>query len=210
MRPRAQTLLEFADGSPALMLQHAGEGRFLVCNFSPALTASDLGKYGSFVALTQSIAHYLRPVRQWRNQATVGAALRFAIGAGDSPARLTDLRLVGPDGRACRIEMTGDSRGVQMLLDRSVLPGFHRVTDGTHEAALAAVNIDPRESDLRTIDNELLKEHLQSDRLGLDIHGIEEEGPVIRVRGRPLWPGLLAFAMLAMALELGLLALWKR
>ena len=43
---------------------------------SPTLTrefrldAGDLGKYGSFVALSHSLARYVRPSRDWRSQAS--------------------------------------------------------------------------------------------------------------------------------------------
>ena len=38
-----------------------GSGQFLLANFSPALEASDLAKYGSFVALVQTLAQQLGP-----------------------------------------------------------------------------------------------------------------------------------------------------
>ena len=53
VRPDAQVLLTFSDGSPALGLRNTGLGQCLLANFSPALETSDLAKYGAFVALAQ-------------------------------------------------------------------------------------------------------------------------------------------------------------
>ena len=213
LRPRAITLLKFSDDTPAVSRQRAGAGQFILCNFSPALASSDLGKYGSFVALVHSITHALRPEKDWRSQAIAGQPFRYTVtvtSAGTAAGERAELRLLGPDERACQADMTGDNTYIQVSMDRAALPGFYRLMLGAREVAAAAVNVDPRESDLRTIDAALLREHLRQDGVAVEIRGLEDQGPVLRVRGLPLWPHLLAAAMVVLGLELGLLALWKR
>ncbi|MCY2931065.1 MAG: hypothetical protein NTV86_16575, partial [Planctomycetota bacterium] len=91
-----------------------------------------------------------------------------------------------------------------------LLPGFYKVSAGDRVAARAAVNVDPRESDLRTIDPALVREHMSDDRVSLEIRDSRQEGPVLALRGTPLWHWFLMAAMAAIAAELVLLSVWKK
>jgi hypothetical protein len=97
MKPNAVSILKFADGTPALAAQALGQGKVVLANFSPALACSDIGKYGSFVAMMHSMVHYLRPRRDWRSQSLTGDALRMAIPDSRDPART--YQVLGPDQR---------------------------------------------------------------------------------------------------------------
>ena len=209
LKPSAVSLLTFSDGTPAVAAQHVGSGRMVVCNFSPSLVCSDLGKYGSFVALTHCLTHFVRPRKDWRGQATVGKSFTFAAGAG-TEGNLQKVKVIGPDTRDCQAKLSGDSHNLLVHLDHPTLPGFYKLISDSGPLSTAAVNCDPRESDLRTIDEKLVREHLRNENLGLEVRGLEQEGPILNVRGRPLWPNFLAAAMAVLALEMILLAVWKR
>ena len=77
-----------------------GAGKLVVCNFSPSLSCSDLGKYGGFVALAQSLFHYVRPTREQHGRATAGKAFRYPVDVvevGTHVDRICDCP-VGPAG----------------------------------------------------------------------------------------------------------------
>ncbi|HEX7008945.1 MAG TPA: VWA domain-containing protein, partial [Phycisphaeraceae bacterium] len=72
LRPEAQIHLRFADGTPALASAPIGAGRLILANFSPALTAGDLGKHGVFVALVHQLIAYLQPKQPAQPASIVG------------------------------------------------------------------------------------------------------------------------------------------
>lgn len=209
LRPGAVSLLEYTDGTPALSTQTIGAGKLMVCNFNPSLTCSDMGKYGGFVALMHSIFHSLRPRRAQYGRAVAGEPFSYpmTIDPHTSSARLM---VRGPDGRQCQADITGDAARILVHVNRPKLPGFYEILQDDKAVASAAVNIDPREGDLRRTDPEVLREHLSRDDMVLKIRGRDETGPILRVRGRPLWPWFVLAAMAAICLELVLLCVWKQ
>lgn len=209
LRPGAVSLLDYTDGTPALASQIIGAGKLMVCNFNPSLTCSDMGKYGGFVALMQSIFHSLRPRQAQYGRAVAGEPFSYpmTIDQRTSSARLT---VRGPDGRRCQSDITGDAARLLVHVNRPKLPGFYDILQNDKAVACAAVNIDAREGDLRRTDPTVLTEHLSREDMVLKIRGRDEAGPILRVRGRPLWPWFVLAAMAAVCLELILLCIWKQ
>ena len=70
----------------------------------------------------------------------------------------------------------------------------------------AAVNVDPRESDTRPIPLEQIK--AASGAAVTVVRG--EEDLLLAGKARPLWPQLAAAAAALLALEMILLAMWRR
>jgi len=203
--PLARTLLTFADQStPALAMRYVGSGKLVLANFSPSLACSDLGKHGCFVALVHAIAEYVRPQRT-AAAPLAGEPLRLSVDAAGGEFAAT-----GPDGRPCQIQTTSSSGGSDVTIVRPELPGFYRLTQGGQQLALAAVNIDPRESDLATVDQDLVFKQLKVKDLALDVRDTSAAGPILRVRGWPIWHWFVVAALCAFALELTLLAVWRR
>lgn len=207
-------LLRYSDRTPAMSSLTVGKGKIVLCNFSPALNCSDLGKYGGYVALIQGLFDYLRPVRQQQQEAFAGESLVYAVIAGAS-RRSARLTVLGPDDQPCPCEVTGDNIQTLVQIGQAKLPGFYRILQelpsGEDETlAQIPVNIDPREGDLRPIDRQVLLDQLTGKDFELEIRPQEQAGPVLRVRGLSLWPWLLVAAMVAVGLELILLCLWKQ
>lgn len=209
VKPGSKVLLRFVDGTPALGARPVGAGRLLVANFSPAMTCSDLGKYGSFVALMHSLVNHCRPVTDWRSEATVGEPMHCAA-TTETDVTPEQCLVIGPDGRPCERILLGDRRHLLAQLERPALPGFYRLVHAGTTLALASVNLDVRESDLRTVDEAVVRERLWSDGVALEVHGLGDDGPALSVRGTPLWPATLTLAMAVLGLELILLGVWKR
>jgi hypothetical protein len=214
LTPKAHDVLRYTDGTPAISSRTVGAGKLVLCNFSPALSCGDLGKYGGFVALTHGLFHYLRPQSSLHARAVAGEPLSVPV-ALPPAARGQGLRARGPDQKPLPVQVTaehGESR-VMANLGRPRLPGFYEIfpaRGGGPAVSTLAVNVDPRESDLRRIDSEVLRENLTADGLVLDLRERTGSGPILQVRGEPLWPYFVLMALVAVGLELLLLGLWKQ
>jgi len=208
--PEATVLLSFSDGTPALGLRPVGMGQFLLANFSPALEASDLGKYGSFVALVQTLAQQLGPAAAAReSRSVVGEPYRFL-----HPFRLASaagrLTVLGPRNETVAVTTSGDADRVAVELPQTALPGFYHLRIGDQTVATAALNVDPRESNLERIDRDSLLRCFNRNGTSPTLQGAEGWEPLANLRGRPLWGWCLASTMAAFGIELFFLGYWKR
>jgi len=206
----ATILLSFSDGTPALGLRLVGMGEFLLANFSPAIEASDLGKYGSFVALVQTLAQQLGPGASANEpSAVVGEPYRLPQTFAIDPAagRLT---VLGPQNEPVAFVTTGDPDHVAVDVQQTTLPGFYRFKVGDRTVARAALNLDPRESNLERIDRESLLRSFNTNGTRMTLESAASWEPLANLRGRPLWGWCLATTMCAFGIELFLLGYWKR
>jgi len=205
----AKTLLMFEDRTPALSVLPVGEGRLVTANFNPALTASDFGKYGSFVALTHSLARYVRPRRDWRHQGTVGEPIIASATVPVSEAPGTFI-VEGPAGKTFTPDLSRAGLRMTIAVDRAAAAGFYRVLRNDQPVGDVAMNIDARESDLRPLDAAAITEQLKTPSVTVEVKGQATEGDILDVRGQPLWHWFVLAAMAMIGLELGLLAVWNR
>jgi hypothetical protein len=208
--PESTILLSFSDGTPALGLRPLGTGQFLLANFSPALEASDLGKYGSFVALVQTLAQQLgtgAAVREAR--AVVGEPYRFPqpFRVGAAAGRIT---VLGPQNEPVAIATGSDADRVAVDLQQTALPGFYHLRIGDQIVATAALNIDSRESNLERIDRDSLVGCFNGSGTRLTLQSAAGWEPLANLRGRPLWGWCLASTMALFGVELFFLGYWKR
>ncbi len=210
--PTGQIFLWFNDTTPALGRRAAGLGQVMLANFSPALGASDFGKYGIFVALTHSLLRELTPAKAMTTALTVGEPLSLTIARGlDEPGdESSPFRLIGPRGATLEAgEFYRDARGTTISLDRTVDPGFYVAVEGERPVAHAAANLDARESDLTRLEPEVLKRRLEAFGGAVAVRQVEDGESLVAIRGEPLWGWMLLVAMMAIGLELLVLSIWK-
>jgi len=208
--PDSTTLLSYSDGTPALGLRLVGMGRFLLANFSPALEASDLGKYGSFVALVQTLAQQLGAGTAAKEAGSiVGESYRFPqpFRVGPAGGRLT---VLGPGNEPVAIATSADADRVTVELQQTALPGFYHLRIGDQPVAVAALNVDPRESNLERIDRDSLLRCFTESSTRLTLQTADNWEPLANLRGRPLWGWCLASTMAFFGIELFFLGYWKR
>jgi hypothetical protein len=206
----AEILLTFNDGQPALGLHGFGKGQFLVANFGLETGASDLGKHGAFVAWMQILARSLAPDDATLHASAPGVPYAFPQLFAVEDAR-GNVDVLGPDGQAVRATVTATSDGVRVDLPNPERAGFYVVRSGDKTLGAAAINLDPRESDLKRLDVARLAERFQ-------VHGIHTETaavsagfePVLNLTGRPLWGTCFVIALTAIGAELLLLGLWRK
>ena len=204
--------LRYHDATPALVTAAPGPGRLMIVNFSPALEHSDIGQFGGFVALLHALAGDLAPTGPARARQLAGDALAMTSHheleqVGPSP------RVLGPDGRAVPDAefsgAVGTAEGLTAIVPRAAEPGFYRLVRGETTLAIEAVNVDPRESDLRQLDRTELEAALAQAGTTVEMRS-GAEAQVLNVRGVQLWGWMLAAALVALAAEMALVSWWRR
>ncbi|GMW01848.1 MAG: hypothetical protein AMXMBFR84_29850 [Candidatus Hydrogenedentota bacterium] len=202
------TLMRFGDGGVAMARASLGTGMVLLCNFSPGLEFSDLAKRALFVPLLHEMMKGAR--------ASEGAARSFLVGeAASTTVRLSstakEIQFTDPTGQLVNagFERTGEEASV--IFPLTATTGFYRVHADDSQTGSIAVNLDNRESNLECLTVEQLE---QLSRLAKDRMFAAMDTGLASLRdftqGRPLWHYLLLGAMLAIALEQGILILLRR
>lgn len=156
---RAEILLTYADGTPALAHGSPGLGTLLMCNFSVAEIASNIARQRVFPAWIQEMTAQLSGER--------AAATRFAPGdVMDAEAWLRDVQTTefnGPTGAPVVSSRAISGERVQLTLTARE-PGFYTLPDAKgRTAALLAANIAPEESDLRVLEGGVAAKQAQQD-----------------------------------------------
>jgi hypothetical protein len=206
--PAAEVLLNFADGQPALGLRAFGNGQFLVANFGLEANATDLGKHGAFVAMMQMLARSLLPDAASAPLNTPGKALTFPQRiAAESIAAL---KVLGPDGQTVASTNISSPEGARVEIARPLRIGFYQVQVDDQMLGAAAVNLDPRESDLRRVTAEQLTDRLRGQGVQTETAATTGWDPVLNLEGRPLWGTFFVTALCAIGAELLLLGWWRK
>ena len=135
---------------------------------------------------------------------TIGAITGFATN-GDAP------RIVGPQGKPIPDAIFSTLGNTLVASIRTAeRAGFYRVMQGDHTLALAAVNVDPLESDPRRISEDELAQRFSSAGAKAVQAGGETTGGLLDLRGTPLWGWMAALAMLMLALEMFVVGYFRR
>jgi hypothetical protein len=204
----AELLLWYSDGTPAMVWRGVGMGRLVLANFGVGAGDSDLGKQGLFVAMMQGLAEDVRGASAEGGR-VVGRSVEYTT------AERIDLNgpvpvVLFPDGKTGRdIALSMDENRSAVTISNPDLPGFYVTLQGEKELAVTAVNLDPRESDLRRVPADQVYEALSG--AGAGVAGrAGEAGPVLGLRGKVVWGWLVVIAMTCLGLEMGLLGYYRR
>lgn len=204
MPPETEVLLRFDDGAPALGARPVGHGQFLLAGFSPEPETGDLARQGVFVALLQMLAIESMADQPERRQSFAGDVVHFSLPA---EARET-LAILDPRGTSLAGIPTGTSREGYMSRDPLHAAGVYRLMDNGKVLDIRVVALDPRESDLRRMDAVGIERAFST--AGVAAETVTAAGSETLINGRPLWGLCLWGATLALAVELALLAVWRR
>lgn len=206
---RGHVLLGYWDGVPALVWRGVGAGRLVLANMSPEATHSDLGKHGVFVSLMQGLVEDLQGSQAPKPGNVVGEVTRFTTdalierdGAG--------LVVVHPDGETLvEAAFSIGEYGVSVGIHAPDAPGFYTVMQGDTALAVIAVNIDPRESDLRRVSADEIRLALRGEG---GQPGVEHStgGAGLAIHGEALWGWWLLIGLGLLGLEMGLVGYWRR
>jgi len=186
-------LLTYADGTPALTESTIGLGTLLICNFSVAEASSNLARQRLFPAWIHEML--LR-------MSNTGSAAMEPFQPGDSisgetwAAEAGGRELLGPDGAVVRTR--GDVSGERIRFQFTAgMPGiYHLPGAGKRDLLAFAVNPDPDQSDLRSMDPAVLPDRAGTSHPEASFVGATTDYGLL-LRGRPVYHwfvlGALAF-----------------
>jgi hypothetical protein len=191
-------LARFSNDAPALLeraVGQGGRGRVLLLTTSVDREWSDLPIRPGFLPLMEQIVLYLgRGLDDGRPRTLrVGEPRALRLPAGADAAIVTR-----PDGQQITVEV-GDGDREQLQFTGTTVPGLHSVAArvGDERVPLPAerftVTLDPREMDLRRIDDDALRAALPG---GAIVRRDRADRP-----GEPLWPYLLLAAVAFLLVE---------
>jgi len=194
---RGKILLNYTDGTPALAESTVGLGTLLICNFSVAETASNLAHQRLFPAWIHEML--------LRINANGSAALEpYLVGdsvtgeawASDALGR----NLIGPDHQVARSRT--DMIGERVRLSFSAKQtGFYHLPDSSDKNLLSfAVNTDPEQSDLRTIDPSVLPDRAGKSHTEASYVGATTNYSAL-LRGQPIYHWFLLAALIFLLVE---------
>ena len=210
------TLIRLAGGTPFLQEVRHGQGSALVYTVAPDPRWSDFSMRGLFVPLLyRSVVYLAAADPAGAGSLTVGEAGVLRIeGVTDA----TPLRLVGQEGEEWRPAQRTVPGGVLLDVDESIsTPGVYDVMQGETLLRRVAVNLNPRESDLATLDAsdaaDLLEEATGRTVRVLNAAGGAGLAAAQRLRteriGVELWSVFLALALAFLVAEMIVAMRWK-
>ncbi len=210
IRADAQVLMRFSDGTPALGDRSIGAGRVILASFSPSLADSELGKFGTFVAMMHSMVREVQGQYAPSHAGTVGESLMMKVVLPKREANPGVVVYAPDDKPQGDLVYSGEARRMALTIDRPAQAGFYRAEYDRQVLAIKAVNIDPRESDLRRIDTALVEGLFDHAASADPVASKNAQQDMLGLHGKPLWGWALAAALAFMALELSLLSYWRR
>lgn len=203
-----QTIIGLTTGNPFLTDHSVGDGKVLFYSVPPTLDWSDLPLKGIFAPLFYRSLIYVSSRGEVLRPSTAGEEVSLKIQKAPAAPQFT---LVSPDGTEEFIQTESGSpahsatSSVSLVPKRLTQPGFYEVRNGKSVLTVAAVNIDPLESDTRKAGAEEIERFWK--RTGIPLSSIRSAGvqdqlqsAILQSRfGIELWKYCIALA-LAMAL----------
>jgi hypothetical protein len=194
-------MLAYPDGSPALTMTSIGQGSAVFANLPLSADGGDLVGSPMFPSLLHEL---LRTLRRGAEERTVtpGAAWMFDVSTrGESAVTVSD-----PDDRVVEAPVAARGRTTRLAMPAAPSPGTYLARQEGATVGAGVVNVDARESDTRPI----ALENLKSGE-GVAVTVVRDEQDLLLAgTTRPLWPALAAAAAALFALEMVLLAVWRR
>jgi hypothetical protein len=151
----ARVVARLGDGTPLLIDKQMGEGHVLLFASGFDNFTNDLPVNPAFVAFVDQTAKYLSGEERMNGSRVVDSfiQLRNPVNAESGAQRKATVDIVGPDGkRPLTLKEAAAAESFQLAR-----AGFYQIRFANGRDALIAVNPDPRESDLATIPDDVLK-----------------------------------------------------
>lgn len=206
---RAEVLLKYEDRTPAAARRRVGGGSFVLCNFSPHPQFSDMMKHEVFPPLLHELVKGALAEESASQDFRVGHVASTAFedyGGSAQPS----LAFSDPRGEQTTARWQRTGGRLSVLFETTPQPGFYRVRLNGREAAAAAVNVSPDESDLRELEGAELAAKQRMERHAYSVRADADPAHVERLRrGRELWHVFLLAALLVALAEHGV-AWWMR
>ena len=190
-------LLKYADGTPALTENTIGLGTLLICNFSAAETSSNLARQRLFPAW---IHEMLLQLSESGNSAKEPFRIADNISGETWAAEAIGRDLLTPDGKNARVrtEQSGERLRIGFT---ATAPGFYSLPGESGRDLLAfAVNTDPEQSDLRTMDPAVLPDRAGGSNHEASFLSTTSDYDAL-LRGRPVYHWFILATLAFLLLE---------
>ena len=196
-----EILLSYPDGSAGLTITTVGKGAVVFANLPLTPDGGDLPGSPVFPALLHEL---LRTLRRGSDERAVTPGIAWTLEAPTSSE--APVIVIDPDGKTLPAQVMTSGRTTRLAIPAASAPGSYLAKQGEALVATAVVNVDPRESDTRLIALEKIKAGA-----GTTVAVVQnDEELLLSGETRPLWPQLALAAVLFFALEMLLLASWRR
>lgn len=190
-----------ADGKPFLLEKAVGRGRVFLATSGLGENWSDLAIATVFAPLvTRSAAYLSSPFSGEKEGRKVGESVSLSTGVEDVNVQY---RVEIPSGE--EILVLPEVRGgrVTLTLQRVERAGIYRFYRKKTLLGMRAVNVDPRESDLRPLPEEELEKRFPKAQLTVIRDDERLESVVSEARwGRELWREILLLAVVVLVVEM--------
>lgn len=153
---RSQVLLRYANGRPAVVTGSFGRGRVCMVTTSADMSWTNLPAKGDYVSLMVNLVSHLARLPTAGRSLLVGDTLAEPLSAEESTLAS---HVVGPEGRSEPVRRVLKDGAFSLEYGPIERVGTYAMTVGSREAVFA-VNIDPRESDLRGVEPSSLRDAL--------------------------------------------------
>lgn len=212
-----QTLIGLSNGFPFLQEIRDGSGVVFLLAVAPSARWSDLPVRGLFVPLIYRSLYYL--------SASESVSGEQVTASHDSELRVPrateseQLHLVGPDGTEYVPEQRNLFGALLLTIEGSAVrtPGIYDILAGEERVRRIAVNVDVRESDLRSLPSREGRERL-AEALGADVELIDADDArpaevvqsILQQRtGVELWNLFLLMSLICLIAEMVVAKRWR-
>lgn len=190
---RANILLTYADGTPALAQSSPGLGNLILCNFSVAEVASNIARQRVFPAWIQELVAQLGGEHALSPRHEPGEPMLAEVWAADKG------EFTGPDGRIVNHTRTGSGERLTATVP-ATLPGFYVRRDAKKRTLnLLAANIPAAETDLRSLDSQTTQQHAGEGRQSFALDAGANYMEV--ANGRPVFHWFIIAVLAALLVE---------
>ncbi len=152
----AQVVLSLENGAPLLVVGEHGQGLVALLTIPVDMSWSNLPAKGDFVSLVQTLAGHLADAGDRTRNVLVGQSFARRLTAEEISQPVV---VVGPAGQAVAARRAATADGFTLIADDLPGAGLYRLGPAGNERWFS-VNVDPAESDLRSIDEQALRTSL--------------------------------------------------
>ena len=184
-------LIRLDSNDPFVLERRIGKGRYLLVLSTADNRWSDFVIRPVFVSFMIESARYLSGASDISRNYLTGDRLPLSL-IGSASGQIVD-----PDGNMI-LSLADTTREQQVKLDK---PGIYEVYTA-HGEQLIAANIDPRESDLEPVSQQMLDQWQDATRRDEDV--VSNRASMTDSRQLELWPWILLFMALSLIAEMAL------
>jgi hypothetical protein len=207
IKQKGQVLLSFDDKNIAMAEKSVGLGTMLLCNFGCSLETCDMPRHTLFVPLIHEMIKGLRPSGGLKNSFEAGHQCSMTV---ESVTQNDTIEFRDPDDTVINGSVDAGSSGAFVFFPRTKKCGFYRIFIKNNSVGSVAVNVNPLESNLESLNVKQLQELAQTSRAQFHAAAGSQGSISELLNGKQLWHYFLLIAIALLALEQVLVMVLKR